>query len=62
MVVEQAEGLGVAAPGELDERDQPGAIGLGLLGGGGLAVVVEGAAAARRRDRAAAIRASVKSH
>ena len=45
VVVEQAERLGVAATGKLDERDQSRAIGLGVLRGGGqLGVVV-----ARRR-------------
>ena len=35
VVVELSEGLGVAAAGELDQRDQPGALGLVLERGGG---------------------------
>src|SRR5262249_48809393 len=36
VVVELSERLAVAAAGELDEGDQPAALGLGLLRGGGL--------------------------
>ena len=46
MVVEQAEGLGVAAAGQLDERDQPGTLGLVDLRGGGLVGVAEDVAVA----------------
>ena len=49
MVVEQAERVLVATAGQLDQRDQPGAVGLVLLGGGGVRRVVEPAARGARR-------------
>jgi hypothetical protein len=41
VVVEEAEGLRVAGAGELDQGDQPGALGLVLLRGGGQVGVTE---------------------
>ena len=41
VVVEQAERLGVAAAGQLDQGDQAGALGLGLLRGRGQVGVAE---------------------
>jgi hypothetical protein len=42
VVVEEAEGVLVAAAGQLDQSDQPGPLGLVLLRGGGQLVVAEG--------------------
>ena len=41
MVVEEAEGLLVAGPGELDEGDQPAPLGFVLLRGGGVGGIAE---------------------
>ncbi len=55
MVVEEPECVGVAGASQLDEGDQPGALGLGLLRGRGLVGVIEVSAgrgsAARGRGR-----------
>ena len=49
MVVEQPERLGVAAAGELDERDDPGGLGLVGLRGAGLPGVVGASRPGARR-------------